>query len=106
MLILQQKNFWYGQEIIWNSYRNKNGLFMERPALLNWWTGSTIYWRSKPMTSFRVWRKPLIYYPKPYGARNRIHPLTEKEREHRVREIEKQGGWIEEEEEDGKQHQA
>ena len=41
--------------------------------------------------------KPLIYYPKPYGARNRIHPLTEKEREHRVREIEKQGGWIEEE---------
>jgi len=49
---------------------------------------------------------PLIYYPKPYGARNRIHPLTEKEREHRVREIEKQGGWIEEEEEDGKQYQA
>ena len=69
-------------------------------------TPSLVYVRPVRMEclEFDTMTKPLIYYPKPYGARNRIHPLTEKEREHRVREIEKQGGWIEEEEEDGRQH--
>ena len=38
--------------------------------------------------------EPIVYYPKPMGARNTIHPVTEEDRLRLIKEIQDRGGAI------------
>jgi hypothetical protein len=38
--------------------------------------------------------EPIVYYPKPMGARNTIHPETEEDRKRLIEEIQQRGGIV------------
>ena len=38
--------------------------------------------------------EPIVYYPKPMGARNTIHPVTEEDRKRLIEEIQQRGGIV------------